>query len=410
MNERNTSTRSCTLNRRAVERSEVYHVVIFPCDNSFSVVKSKQCSPAEQDGFVFVQSGHKKYMAFIFETGNFEICSKAADRLVQKQHEDIESDYERRNENTQSKDITSNTSEKPTYTTLKDVPFSIDVPVNVIHNDSPRQTVSNLTTTTTTATSINSNNSSSSPSIRETSLVTKKKSSTVNSSSNFNCHTRPTIDSSPSPPQNKKKKKSKKIQEDNISSSDIESDNENLIRTNEIIKTPTFNGRRITTLTTTDSIINVPSSVESYLKQMEQKYFIPLQLSHERIEKMIKTLYNNQLKIQKVSIALDEPGADSNDDVNFPSSLIFTSTDGMSSTDLMKIPATRDKANLYVTNLVEIPYTMDELVALKPEETHNDYRYQLIRESVRCKFKLTNDQLDQLFNDWLREVFLAKRR
>ncbi|CAF3974724.1 unnamed protein product [Rotaria sp. Silwood1] len=104
------------------------------------------------------------------------------------------------------------------------------------------------------------------------------------------------------------------------------------------------------------------------------------------------------------------PGADSIDDVNFPSSLIFTSTDGMSSTDLMKIPATRDKANLYVTNLIQILYTMDELVVLKPEETHNDYRYQLIRESVRCKFKLTNDQLDQLFNDWLREVFLAKRR
>ncbi|CAF1332739.1 unnamed protein product [Rotaria sordida] len=289
MNERNTSTRSYTLNRRAVERSEVYHVVIFPCDNSFSVVKSKQCSPAEQDGFVFVQSGHKKYMGFIFETGNFEICSKAADRLVQKQHEDIESDYERRNENTQSKDITSNTSEKPTYITLKDVPFSIDVPVNFIHNDSPRQTVSNL----------------------------------------------------------------------------------NMI--NGMTPTRAKNGSGST-------IIN---------KGWQRT-------RHE--------------SCPKVSIALDEPGADSNDDVNFPSSLIFTSTDGMSSTDLMKIPATRDKANLYVTNLVEILYTMDELVALKPEETHNDYRYQLIRESVRCKFKLTNDQLDQLFNDWLREVFLAKRR
>ena len=45
----------------------------------------------------------------------------------------------------------------------------------------------------------------------------------------------------------------------------------------------------------------------------------------------------------------------------------------------MKIPATRDKANLYVTTLIQILYTMDELIALKPEETHNDDRYQLIR-------------------------------
>jgi len=96
-------------------------------------------------------------------------------------------------------------------------------------------------------------------------------------------------------------------------------------------------------------------------------------------------------------------------------------------TDLLKIPATRDKANLYVTTLIQVLYTMEELVALKPDETHEDDRYQSIRgntsvslyitmlilyllEAVRCKFKLTDDQLNQLFNDWLREVFLAKRR
>jgi hypothetical protein len=69
MTETNTFTRSYTLKRKPVEHTDVYHVIIFPCDNSFSVVKSKQCSPAEQDGFVLVQSGNKKYMGFIFETG-----------------------------------------------------------------------------------------------------------------------------------------------------------------------------------------------------------------------------------------------------------------------------------------------------------------------------------------------------
>lgn len=65
----NNYSKSYTSKRRTIENTEVYHVVIFPCDNSFSVVKSKQCSPAEQDGFVLVQSGSKKYMGFIFETG-----------------------------------------------------------------------------------------------------------------------------------------------------------------------------------------------------------------------------------------------------------------------------------------------------------------------------------------------------
>jgi hypothetical protein len=34
----------------------------------------------------------------------------------------------------------------------------------------------------------------------------------------------------------------------------------------------------------------------------------------------------------------------------------------------------------------------------------------LLIEAIRCKFKLTSDQLERIFNDWLREVFLAKRR
>jgi hypothetical protein len=60
----NTYTKNYTSKYRAVENTEVHHVVIFPCDNSFSIVKSKQCSPAEQDDFVMVQSGGKKYMGF----------------------------------------------------------------------------------------------------------------------------------------------------------------------------------------------------------------------------------------------------------------------------------------------------------------------------------------------------------
>jgi len=69
---------------------------------------------------------------------------------------------------------------------------------------------------------------------------------------------------------------------------------------------------------------------------------------------------------------------------------------------------------------------MEELVALQPAETYTDDRYKLIQgnnivflnyaniffflEAVRCKFKLDRDQLEQMFNGWLREVFLAKRR
>jgi len=69
MNRINNYGKHYTSRRRTVEHTDVSHVVIFACDNSFSVVKSKQCFPAEQDGSILIQSGSKKYMGFIFETG-----------------------------------------------------------------------------------------------------------------------------------------------------------------------------------------------------------------------------------------------------------------------------------------------------------------------------------------------------
>jgi hypothetical protein len=47
--------------------------------------------------------------------------------------------------------------------------------------------------------------------------------------------------------------------------------------------------------------------------------------------------------------------------------------------DLLKIPGTKEKANLYVTTLVQLLYSMEELVALQPGDTYDDDRYKLIQ-------------------------------
>jgi hypothetical protein len=56
-------------NQRMNTEAEVYKLVLFPSDNSIAVVKAKQCSPAEHDGFIFVQSGKKKFMGVVLEEG-----------------------------------------------------------------------------------------------------------------------------------------------------------------------------------------------------------------------------------------------------------------------------------------------------------------------------------------------------
>jgi len=46
-----------------------YKLVIFPSDNTFSIVNNKQCSNSKHDGLITVQSGSKKYLAMVFKEG-----------------------------------------------------------------------------------------------------------------------------------------------------------------------------------------------------------------------------------------------------------------------------------------------------------------------------------------------------
>ena len=60
-------------NRRSTTEIESYKLILFPADNSIAVVKSKQCSPAEHDGFLHVQSGRKKFTGVALEEGKRDL-------------------------------------------------------------------------------------------------------------------------------------------------------------------------------------------------------------------------------------------------------------------------------------------------------------------------------------------------
>ncbi|CAF4332914.1 unnamed protein product [Rotaria sp. Silwood2] len=372
--------------RRTNENNEIYHVVIFSCDNSFSVVKSKQCTRAEQDGFVCVQSGGKKYTGFVFESGTLEVCSKAADLLSQKQNEEIESDYERGKENNSSKDNNLN---------ISDVPFSLSTNTATIeiNPSSPQYSNPNTINMNHAVTPIRektggdkdwqrTRNESRFTNNRDTNTINTAGIATSAITPASSLYTDPTsISSSLSKNDNdlnltqfyhhKRKKKSKIIEkDDNLSSSETESDEDEVVHLMDTMKTPTFYGRRLTHGIANDCVSN--KSV--------------------------------------ILISLENPADDNNDEGKFPSSLIFKTNEDEPGIDLIKVPSTKEKANLYVTQLIEIMYTMEQLVALKPADTYDDDTYKLIQEAVRIKFKLSDEQLEQLFREWLREVFLAKRR
>ncbi|CAF4465447.1 unnamed protein product [Rotaria socialis] len=290
------------------------------CDAD-QLVKLKQRLPSERDWLILVQSSGKKYVGFLFET----------------------------------------------------VMNNVATPIQV-KSSGDRDRIAKATTTASTFCTDPKAMSLSSPTT-DSNLILAPRTPTLNSISNINVRKRPAIDSSSAP--RKKKNKSKKVQEgDDTSSSDTQPDEDNFIKLIEPIKTPTFNGRRLASVVTTDSTINRSMDKDSCSQSMEQKYFMPLLIGQERLEMKMKSLYNNQMKIQK-ALTKDK--------------YLFHSKNQQINIDTIDVYCGR-------------------AVALEPADTYSDNRYKLIQRAVRSKFKLSDDQLEQIFNEWLREVFLAKRR
>ncbi|CAF4244239.1 unnamed protein product [Rotaria magnacalcarata] len=282
-------------------------------------VKSKQCTPAEQDGFVLVESGSRKYTGFVFETGDFDVCNKAADVLSQKQHEDIESDYELGKENNSPSVISLNVS---------DVPLLISTNRNTNESNlhSPQHVVYNSIGMNHAVTPIRRNTRGDKSQIKK---MLANDSNEFHSINNRNTNT-------------------------------------------------TNAAATATSTTTTSSICYIDPPVLSSS---------PSRNNNDSVVVSGTSLSKSLLNAEIFKENKDEPGI-----------------------DLIKIPGTKGKANLYVTQLIQIMYTMEQLVALQPADTYNDYKYKLIQDAVRIKFKISDEQFDQLFSEWLREVFLAKRR
>ncbi|CAF3467777.1 unnamed protein product [Rotaria socialis] len=172
----------------------------------------------------------------------------------------------------------------------------------------------------------------------------------------------------------KKKKKRSKIIQDDDSSSSTQSDEDEVSCLMDTIKNPIFHGRRSTHGVKNDSTSHKSTEAHSFSQRMETKYLMLMLVCQERLEEMMKSIYKNQIKIQKVLNKRqmlksngDEPG-----------------------TDLIKVLGTKDKVNLYVTQLIQRMFAIEELFELQPS---------LFSEAVRIKFKRDDEQGEQLFSE-----------
>ncbi|CAF0999379.1 unnamed protein product [Rotaria magnacalcarata] len=444
------------LNRRTNTENVLYNLVLFPSDNSITVVKAKQCSPAENDGFILVQSGKKKFMGVVLEEGTLLQCSEAADRLTKKTvHPEIESDYERNVDKIQSKQNNTTTS---AISTLKAVPFTEQnsniqqriastITVSSGHSGIPDILHLNLNkclpcssaTTSSSAQSLNNNRfpkendsipvglpaatlmsddcSSVSRSILESKRKNQKRTSNL---------------------KHKRRKQSPSGTAsiellDQFNNTDDESDDsedeqsgnsERYVHPNQSTtdQAPSFVGRPViekikkSKNKSTKISSSVIQQLLSFTSKLESQYLKPILIAQDRLETMTKNLFVNQKKMEKVlrkqkmNISLNN--LDDNDESThtqtFRSSMEYKLPGGVV-VDLLQKAGVKEHANLYVTHLMDILFNPDELLAMETKDVPTDERYILLKEAVRNKFRLTHEELETMWI-WLHNVILAKRR
>ncbi|CAF4657096.1 unnamed protein product, partial [Rotaria socialis] len=255
------------LNRRTNTEAEMYNLVLFPSDNSIAVVKVKQCSPAEHDGFIFVQSGKKKFMGVILEEGQ--------------------------NSNNQQP-ITSTITISTERTNCANSSQSLNTNPSMINNDNVliglQPTTSSVETCLSRSQIAHKSNENDHKNMSNLKHKRHKKSHNVTSSAvlfdQFNNMNNESSDS-----------------ED-----ELINNSEHRIDTNELSSNgaPKFVGCHITGENNRSKSASgqlsssTTQQLSTFMNKLESQYLRPLLVGQERIEERIKCLFANQKKIQNV--------------------------------------------------------------------------------------------------------------
>ncbi|CAF3911792.1 unnamed protein product [Rotaria sp. Silwood1] len=248
------------LNRRTNVEAEVYKLVLFPPDNSIAVVKAKQCSPAEHDGFYFVQSGRKKFMGVILEEEqNSNIQRHTASTIT------VSPKYSVDHANTVQPSIVNNNDDfpavLPSTTTLGEYSTSTS---HIVHKSNQKH---------------------------DKRFKHKRRKQSQHGTSVMLFEPFDNTDS-----------------ESNDNEDESSANSRHHVDTNQLLidETPTFVGRQViennkkSKNTSAKLSSSANQQLTAFMSKLESQYLRPLLVGQERIESMAKGLFANQKKIQRV--------------------------------------------------------------------------------------------------------------
>ncbi|CAF1247567.1 unnamed protein product [Rotaria sordida] len=396
-----------------------YKLVIFPSDNTFSIVNNKQCSNSEHDGLITVRSGgagdNLRHLKQTINNSDSNACedlrsspqrrhskrTKATNIKSKRQctmaelHEaqkllgkamntDIESDYNPEQENkmkTKTITIVKQQSKEPTITSLSDIPFGglgkafKNVTINSqsknvhstlgMHKKGAGDNLRHLKQT------INNSDSNACEDLRS-SLQRRhsKRTKATNIKSKRQCTSSKKstpLNTAISTPSSTFMVDTQLLEYDDDDDSDYENK-----------PPPRKPSNQITPSSSSISILHTPKSLAG--------------------RKILGTNDDNNddneqpSKKELIYIPLEEPNVEQPvEEKTFETIMMYKNPNDGNDVDLLSIPGVKQKMNLYVTSLIDIIFTHEELLQLDATKIKFNDGYKLIQEAVRNKFRLSDD-------------------
>ncbi|CAF1240325.1 unnamed protein product [Didymodactylos carnosus] len=382
---------------------EQQYLVIFTQDNSFSIVKEKQFTRTDH-GLIHVHSGGKVYTGFIFQTGTLKELEKVAKTMSKPLNFEIDSDYEP-NDISCTDHHTQQKRKQNQHSNVFQGFITFETEPSVPSPSLKRRLERTKTTTLIESTTKKSP--------RQPEAITIPKLQGIPLLDNILNVANTSLHSDDDDDDNGNNNFLYREERRTLGDHQQRIDKHSSYLTNSL----PFPSTSASNDNGQDGLLLL-QQLSSEIKKMAATQTKSLS-SILKLEKMMCGLSNNQVKIQKafskkkiyIPLEVISQGKDDKEyesKTDFKSKIILEVSD-QTQIDLLHIPATLEKANLYVTGLVDLIFDRQELVDMRTEDVPKSLGYKTIEDCVRSKFKLDKETFYSLWPE-LHEKILAKRR
>ncbi|CAF3761355.1 unnamed protein product [Rotaria sp. Silwood1] len=423
---------------RTKNDDNVYVLILFKCDNTFIIKKKSNLHGIAENGLVTIKDRNKSYVGYCLFEGSLTEVESAAERLDKEMNTDLESDCENIMNN-HKVNKQQGFSQSSILKTPNNSSFKIDRSATIknskvqkkINNDSIDSTKRSLATTSfdstvslDAASAYQARCDSQCVTEDEETLQSEETLSSYDGADDFetdddddSTETMVGITKSLTTAARLKSTSVNQVKshKSKQSSSYVSKTSSNRLCNKQLFPSDSDGNQEIMSLLKSSILINKDLARDMKLSLLDIKQLFALL---DKLDAKLQLIFENQKRIQralakrKINVALFGGDFDtenqSQSDVPFQQSLSYKKQDG-TTVDLLQLYGVRTQIGRFVALVMDHVFTKHELCTITTSELIKDERYNIIRETVRSRFKLDAKQMNI---EWptIHESILQKRR